>query len=216
MPSHAGCRASGSQDEAFSRWGPAPGTPGLQDQDEPIQLPSESARFFRSESPRASVVISAWKSAPLALPSGSFLVPVPPLRMGSCLFSTSRPRTCSRPCKRRVWCDHGRVCRELGSAGACNMGAAAARATTSCCPTTTPKSIQAGSRPWWETADAHPDAGAIGSTVLNSDGTLQEAGELLWIDGPAAAVAGPVVPADLSVLERYLSHSSFAWTELDH
>ena len=31
-----------------------------------------------------------------------------------------------------------------------------------------------------------------------------------------AAVAGPVVPADLSVLERYLSHSSFAWTELDH
>ncbi len=89
-----------------------------------------------------------------------------------------------------------------GFAGACNMGARAARGDYIVL-----LNDDTEVEPGWlealvETADGHPDAGAIGSKVLNPDGSLQEVGALVWNDGTAAAVGGLVLPADLSVLEQ--------------
>ena len=47
-------------------------------------------------------------------------------------------------------------------------------------------------------ADEHPEAGAVGSRVLNPDGTLQLAGAVLWRDGTTSSVRG----ADGDFLER--------------
>lgn len=42
--------------------------------------------------------------------------------------------------------------------------------------------------PLVETADAHPDAGAVGSRILHPDGSLQEAGSVVWSDGSSIGV----------------------------
>ena len=39
-----------------------------------------------------------------------------------------------------------------------------------------------------DTADRHPDAGAIGSLMLAADGTIQEAGSIVWRDGSTMGV----------------------------
>jgi GT2 family glycosyltransferase len=48
-------------------------------------------------------------------------------------------------------------------------------------------------RPGWleslvETADRHPDAGAVGSRILHPDGSLQEAGSVIWSDASTLGV----------------------------
>ncbi len=45
-----------------------------------------------------------------------------------------------------------------------------------------------------ETADAHPDVDAVGSRILHPDGTLQEAGSVVWRDGSTVGV-GRGLPA---------------------
>ncbi len=83
----------------------------------------------------------------------------------------------------------------LGFGGGCNFGAAHARApylvflnddVTVCWG-------------WLEalvsTADARPDAGAVGSRILNADGTVQEAGSVIVADGSTAPV-GRGLPGD--------------------
>ncbi len=45
-----------------------------------------------------------------------------------------------------------------------------------------------------ETADAHPEAGAVGSRILHPDGSLQEAGSLLWRDGSTTGVGRGLAP----------------------
>jgi O-antigen biosynthesis protein len=45
-----------------------------------------------------------------------------------------------------------------------------------------------------ETADAHPAAGAVGSRILHPNGTLQEAGSVVWRDGSTVGV-GRDLPA---------------------
>ena len=42
-----------------------------------------------------------------------------------------------------------------------------------------------------ETIDAHPEAGAVGSRMLNPDGTPQSLGSVLWSDGSAWGLGGP-------------------------
>ena len=39
-----------------------------------------------------------------------------------------------------------------------------------------------------ETAERHPEAGIVGGTTLHPDGTIQEAGSILWSDGSTVAV----------------------------
>lgn len=75
-----------------------------------------------------------------------------------------------------------------GFAGACNLGRR--RATGSFLALLNDDTeIEEG---WLEqliaTADAHPDAGAVGSAVLFPDGRLQEAGSIVWSEGSTTPV----------------------------
>ena len=45
-----------------------------------------------------------------------------------------------------------------------------------------------------ETADSHPEAGAIGGKVLDPDGRLQHAGMILWRDATVSYVGNPTAP----------------------
>ena len=56
-----------------------------------------------------------------------------------------------------------------------------------CCCTTTPRSCPDALEALVETADAHPETGAIGSQALFPDGRLQNAGGILWQDGHVSA-----------------------------
>ena len=74
-----------------------------------------------------------------------------------------------------------------------------------------------------ETADARPDAGAVGSKVLFPDGTLQSAGMILWReavtsprwagDPPAAATFDTMEPVDYCATSSLLVRAS-AWDEI--
>jgi GT2 family glycosyltransferase len=59
-----------------------------------------------------------------------------------------------------------------------------------------------------QTADSHPEAGAVGSRILFPDGRLQEAGSLLWADGSAYPV-GRGLPGD-SLRYGYLRRVDFS------
>jgi GT2 family glycosyltransferase/glycosyltransferase involved in cell wall biosynthesis len=76
----------------------------------------------------------------------------------------------------------------LGFGGGCNLGARHARA-----PYLVFLNDDVVVRPGWLeelvlTADAHLEAGAVGSRVLNPDGTIQEAGGVIFSDGSTAPV----------------------------
>jgi GT2 family glycosyltransferase/glycosyltransferase involved in cell wall biosynthesis len=82
----------------------------------------------------------------------------------------------------------------LGFGGGCNLGAAHARA-----PYLVFLNDDVTVRPGWlealvATADARPDAGAVGSRILNADGTVQEAGSVIFADGSTTPV-GRGLPA---------------------
>lgn len=83
----------------------------------------------------------------------------------------------------------------LGFAGGCNRGAHEARGEFLAL-----LNDDAEVQPGWleflvETADARPDAAAIGGRALSSDGSLHEAGSILWSDGSTLAV-GRGLPGD--------------------
>lgn len=62
-----------------------------------------------------------------------------------------------------------------------------------------------------ETIDAHPEAGAVGSRMLNPDGTPQSLGAVLWSDGSAWGLGGPasLLPAsETTVAVDYCGSSS--------
>lgn len=82
----------------------------------------------------------------------------------------------------------------LGFGGGCNLGAMHARA-----PYLVFLNDDVTVRMGWlealvHTADARPDAGAIGSRILNADGTVQEAGCIIFADGATMPV-GRGLPA---------------------
>jgi GT2 family glycosyltransferase len=75
-----------------------------------------------------------------------------------------------------------------GFAGACNLARRYAVA-----PYLVLLNDDAEVEPGWleqlvATAEAHPNAGAVGSAVLFPDGRLQEAGSIIWGDGSTSAV----------------------------
>jgi hypothetical protein len=60
-----------------------------------------------------------------------------------------------------------------------------------------------------ETADRHPDAGAVGSLILFPDGAIQEAGSIAWSDGSTLAVArGHTVEANPYTFLRPVDYCS--------
>jgi GT2 family glycosyltransferase len=75
-----------------------------------------------------------------------------------------------------------------GFAGGCNLGARAAQGELLMLLNDDVE-VQPG---WLDalvaTADAHPDAGAIGCRTIYTDGTLHEAGSIVWADGSTSAV----------------------------
>ena len=77
----------------------------------------------------------------------------------------------------------------LGFGGGCNRGAAEASGEFLVL-----LNDDVEVQPGWlealvETADRHPDAGAVGSLILFPDGTIQEAGSIVWRDGSTVAVS---------------------------
>ncbi len=83
----------------------------------------------------------------------------------------------------------------LGFPGACNLGA-----TRSSAPYLVFLNDDCVVRPGWlaalvEAAEAHPEAGAVGSRLLAPDGTLEEAGAVVFADGTVALV-GHGAPGD--------------------
>jgi glycosyltransferase involved in cell wall biosynthesis len=151
-----------------------------------------------SPSPRASVIILAWRAAPYLL---------------QCLRSVSWYAAQSTPYEVILYLNEpddalrslveqqvrgaqvivSRVNRGFG--GGCNRAAAVARGEYLVF-----LNDDTEVEPGWldalvATADAHPQAGAVGSRILFLDGTLQEAGSVIWSDGTTAPV-GAGAPAD--------------------
>lgn len=83
----------------------------------------------------------------------------------------------------------------LGFSGGCNLGARHAGGELLVLLNDDVE-VQRG---WLEalvrTAEAHPEAGAIGSRMTFTDGTLHEAGQIVWRDGSTTAV-GRGLPGD--------------------
>jgi GT2 family glycosyltransferase len=165
---------------------------------------TSTIRFEAPGEPRASIVVLGWKSAPYLL---------------NCLRSVAaNVRGVPFEVIVALNAPSADVLHELdrdvegatlvvslanrGFSGGCNMGAARARGDYIVL-----LNDDTLVEPGWlealvETADAHPSAGAVGGTVLNEDGTLQEAGAVLWRDGRAAAIGDSFLPADMSVVNR--------------
>jgi GT2 family glycosyltransferase len=160
--------------------------------------------FERTEYPRASIIVLGWRSAPLLL---------------NCLDSIARNVhhvsyevviTLNAPAAALLRDLAARVSGAVlvvsranrGFGGGCNQGVAHARGEYVVLLNDDTE-VEPG---WLEalvaTADRYPAAGAVGSRVLNPDGTLQEAGALVWDDGSAAAIGGSVLPVDPLVLNE--------------
>ena len=76
----------------------------------------------------------------------------------------------------------------LGFGGGSNLGARVSRGQYVVC-----LNDDVAVQPGWldalvETADLHPEAGAVGSLMLFPDGTIQDAGAIVWSDGSTLAV----------------------------
>ena len=76
----------------------------------------------------------------------------------------------------------------LGFGGGCNLGTSVARGEYIVL-LNDDASVEPGWLDWLvQTADASPDAGAVGSCVLFPDGRIQEAGSVIWNDGSTMPV----------------------------
>ena len=160
--------------------------------------------FERADIPRVSIVVLGWKSAPclidclrsiaenvvgvayevvvaLNAPADSLLRGLTEGVTGAVLVTSHANR---------------------GFSGGCNMGVARSRGEYLVLLNDDTEVMPGWLEALVETADAHPNAGAVGGMVLNPDGSLQEAGALVWNDGCAAAVGGAILPSDMSVLDN--------------
>jgi GT2 family glycosyltransferase len=165
---------------------------------------TERVSFEASERPRVSVVILGWKSAPslmdclraLRLSAVNFEYEVvvalndPP---SSLLAELESNVSGAAIIKSRV---------NRGFGGGCNMGVEHTKADYIVLLNDDAEVEQSWLESLVRTADEHPDAGAVGAMVLNTDGSLQEAGGLVWNEGTAAVVGGSILPADPSVLDQ--------------
>jgi len=84
----------------------------------------------------------------------------------------------------------------LGVAGAANLGRSLARGEYLVLLHDDATVLPGWMEALVEAADAHPEAGAVGSQVLNPDGSLQNIGAILWQDGQTSPRwAGKAPPA---------------------
>jgi GT2 family glycosyltransferase len=156
---------------------------------------SERVVLRSSERPRASIVITAWRAAPLlitCLRSVADNVSEVPYEVIVAFNAASE--TLLADFERVVI--GARVVRSpvnLGFAGACNRAAALARGEYIVFLNDDTE-VEPG---WLEalvrTADALPGAGAVGGAMLTPDGKLAEAGSIVWRDGGITAVSASVL-----------------------
>lgn len=165
---------------------------------------------FNSESaPVASIIVVGWRNAPLLLdclasvqanvadyPYELLLVlnePTPQLRTDVAMHVRGA----------RVW----EFSTNLGFGGAVNLAATQARGDYLIL-----LNDDSVVEPNWlealvETAERRQRCGAVGSTFLHLDGSLQEAGSVLWDDGTTAAVGDGGVPGNWD-FERRVDYCS--------
>jgi GT2 family glycosyltransferase len=146
---------------------------------------------FRAElSPRATIVVVAWRSAPYLIDCLRALQasvkdvtyevivvlnePTPELdrRFGELVNGVASLRT-------RV---------NVGFAGAVNLGAAEARGEYLVLLNDDAEVLPGWLEALVESAESRPDLAAVGSTLLFADGTVQEIGAVIWSDGSATNV----------------------------
>lgn len=153
----------------------------------------------QADQPRASIIILAWRSSAYLLrclqtvaDNAGGLTPYEVIlalnEPGAELTALVRQQV------RGARVESSRV--NLGFGGGCSLGAAVARGEFLVF-----LNDDAEVEPGWldalvTTAEAHPEAGAIGSRVLFPDGRLQEAGSVIWNEGGTYAVGGDRTPED--------------------
>jgi GT2 family glycosyltransferase len=156
---------------------------------------SERVVLRSSEDPRASVVITAWRDAPLlidCLRSIAGNVSDVPYEVivafnapsGKLLADFERAVVGARVVLSPV---------NLGFAVACNRAVALARG-----PCVVFLNDDTQVEPGWlealvRSADAIPEAGAVGSAMLTPEGEIAEAGSIVWRDGGITAVSASVL-----------------------
>jgi len=148
-------------------------------------------RFRPSNCPRASIIILAWRQADLLL---ACLRSLAETLSGEVAYevivvSNDAPQSILDALRRSV--EGVRLVRaeaNLGFAGGCNLGVAAARGEYFVLLN---DDVVVAHR-WLDwlvaTADANSNAGAVGSLILFPDGTVQEAGSIIWSDGSTMPV----------------------------
>jgi GT2 family glycosyltransferase len=156
---------------------------------------SERVALRSSERPRASIVITAWRAAPLLITClRSIARNVSEVAYEVIVAFNAASETLLADVERVVV--GARVVSSpvnLGFAGACNRAAALARGEYIVFLNDDTE-VEPG---WLEalvrTADATPEAGAVGSAMLTPDGKLAEAGSIVWRDGGITAVSASVL-----------------------
>lgn len=148
------------------------------------------ASFAPESSPRVSVVVVAWRSAPYLLDclrAVESTVRDVPYEVIVVLNEPTRELE-SVVAERIDGVTSVRTRVNLGFAGAANAGAARARGEHVVLLNDDTEVLPGWLESLVETAERRPELGAVGSKVLFPDGTVQELGAVLWRDGSATNV----------------------------
>ncbi len=154
--------------------------------------------FASHDAPRASIVVSGWKSAPTVercLASIASHVRGVSYEVIVSLSEASpavkeRLERSVRGARILAWNSN------VGFAGTCNRAVAAARGEYVVLLNDDAEVEEGWLETLVDTAELHPEAGAIGSRVLLPDGTMQENGVVIWSDGTVTFVGYRQAPED--------------------
>ncbi len=157
----------------------------------------------RAEAPRASIIVLGWRGAPhLATCLAVLARTVGPAVPYEVIVFLNEPDRALESWAGRVLEGATVLSSEvnLGFGGGCNRAAAVARGENLVF-----LNDDAVVEPGWletlvQAADDHPGAGAVGSRFLFPDGTLQEAGSVVWSDGTTAPVGRGLPPDSTAYL----------------
>jgi GT2 family glycosyltransferase len=155
-----------------------------------------SAHTAAGAAPRASVVVLGWKAAPHLLRC------LAGIRAAGSQTSHQVVVTLNAPAPELVD-ELARLAPDVtvtssavnrGFAGGCNRGASLATGEY-----VVLLNDDTEVEPGWldalvAAADAHPEAGAVGSLILGTDGTVESAGSVVWSDGTATHISEALVP----------------------
>jgi GT2 family glycosyltransferase len=145
--------------------------------------------------PRASIVVSAWRSAPRLV---RCLASIAALRTDVAYevvlaLNEPSPQLLGELAHRVTGAQVVAIPVNLGFGRACNLGVARSRGELVVVVNDDLEVAEGWLDKLVEVADADPGAGAVGSANYNPDGTLQELGAIVWADGLTTMVDDDVV-----------------------